>query len=409
MAYKQVAGTNFPLATNLYAPIAQSRLPHLAQNDVSATMPAMSTIWLKPEHRPLEPYAIDVAAGILANLGPMVRQHAPAPSCGIVSDSIVAKHHLAAAVASLQSAGYRVVEFVFPAGEANKTLATVSRGLDCFLAARLERKSPIVALGGGVVGDLAGFIAATLLRGVPFVQVPTSLLAAVDASVGGKVGVDHAVGKNLIGAFHQPRAVICDVELLRSLPDVELRCGLAECVKHGIIRDVVLLEFIAANTQDIFRRDAKILTDLIAQNVRIKAAIVSEDPFEHGVRALLNLGHTFGHALEVVIGYENLKHGEAVALGTVAAAHVAVQRKMLSPQDAHYIERLLQSLGLPTRLAAMDINDVLAAMAGDKKVVDGRLRLILPTGLGAAVIIDSASAAEVRSGLEYLITGPICG
>ncbi len=347
-------------------------------------------------------YRVHIDTNLLERIGPAVRQAAPAPVCGLVTDRHVARYYLRGVRQSLAQAGYRVAEFIFPPGERYKKLATVAQAYDALLAARLERTSPILALGGGVVGDLAGFVAATLLRGLPLIQIPTTLLAAVDASVGGKVGVDHTRGKNLIGAFHQPRAVFADVAVLASLPEVELQCGLAECVKHAVIRDQALFEFIADHLPAILRRDPPTLLELIARNVRIKAAVVTEDPFEQGVRALLNFGHTFGHALETVGGYGELRHGQAVALGMVAAARLAVSRRLFPAADAGRLQILLKRIGLPICQRRLDISAVLAAMQTDKKIHRGALRFILPVALGRAEIFADVTAAEIRAALATL-------
>ncbi len=364
----------------------------------------MPVIPIKFGSAPVFTYDVVIQAGLLDQLGPRVREAAPAPGCGVVSDQTVAAHYLDRARRSLRQAGYRVSEFVFPAGEQQKNLATVHGAYDVFLADRLERTSPLVALGGGVVGDLAGFVAATLLRGVPLIQAPTTLLSAVDAGIGGKVGVDHPLGKNLIGAFHQPRAVLTDVDALATLPDVELQCGLAECVKHAMIRDADLFAFIESRLPEILRRNPAALSDLIAGNVRIKADLVMEDPFEHGPRALLNFGHTFGHALETVTRYTSLRHGQAVALGMIAAARLAVSRRLLVPADAARLETLLVRIGLPVRLDALDIDSTLVAMRADKKVRSGRLRFVLPSAIGAAQIFMDVTESEIRAALTVLIS-----
>ncbi|HVX84335.1 MAG TPA: 3-dehydroquinate synthase [Phycisphaerae bacterium] len=338
------------------------------------------------------PYDIRIEAGGLARLGEQVRAVAPAPSCAVVTDSLVGPLYLERAAASLAGAGYRVLVHTMPAGEAHKTLATASGALDTFLNARVERATPVVALGGGVVGDLAGLVAATLLRGVPFIQAPTTLLSAVDASVGGKVGVDHPAGKNLIGAFHQPRLVLTDIATFKTLPPRELRCGLAECVKHAIIREAGLFAFIESHVGKLLACDSAAIEELVARNVAIKAAVVMEDPFEHGVRALLNLGHTFGHAIENVMGYTGIAHGEAVALGTIAATRLAAARGEFPPGDVGRIAALLEAIGLPTALPGLDVDRTFAAMATDKKVAGGRLRLVLPTAIGAARVVQTGDA-----------------
>ncbi len=363
----------------------------------------MSEILLQLPSTAAIAYSVHVGAGLLSELGPRVKEHAPSPSCALITDDRVATHYLAMARASLESANYRVCSFVFPAGEGNKTMRTVTAAYDTLLSARLERSSPVIALGGGITGDLAGFVSATLLRGVPFIQVPTTLLAAVDASVGGKVGVDHAMGKNLIGAFHQPAGVFTDVTTFKTLPALEMQCGLAECVKHAVIKDAKLLDFIDRHLPAILACDSDMLAELVAWNVKIKAAVVMADPFERGERALLNLGHTFGHALETLGGYANLSHGQAVALGVVAACQLAVQRGEYPRASALAVESLLKRIGLPVRIAIADPAAVFKAMGSDKKIISGRMRLILPSQhIGQARIAADIPKTQIIEAIEYI-------
>jgi 3-dehydroquinate synthase len=362
----------------------------------------MVTVRVKLKSSAPPRYDIQIGHGLLLRLGSLVKSVAPSPACGIISDQTVAPFYLAAAVDSLRQTGFRVTSYVFRAGESSKNLSTSSAAIDAFLTARLERSSPVIALGGGVVGDLAGFVSAVLLRGLPLIQVPTSLLAMVDSSVGGKVGVDHAMGKNLIGAFHQPRLVITDVAVLRTLPDVELRCGLAECIKHGIIKDRTLFDFIAANLEKIHQRAPDVLSRLVARNVRIKAAIVMQDPFENGPRALLNLGHTFGHALEAVAGYTGLRHGEAVALGIIAASRLGLKRKLIAVAQVQKIQSLIAAVGLPVCLSSLDVDAAFSAMHSDKKVHNAWLRFILPTTIGKARIVSGIPESQIKDALESL-------
>lgn len=351
-------------------------------------------------------YDVRIEAGLIAQLGSIVKNLAPAPKAAIISDSSVASHYLQAVRGSLSSVGYTVVDFVFPAGEASKTVETATAAMGKILHAGIERATPVITLGGGVVGDLGGFVAATLLRGLPFIQVPTTLLSAVDASVGGKVGVDHPAGKNLIGAFHQPRAVLTDIDTFKTLPDREIRCGLAECIKHGIIRDAQLFAFISQNMPKIIARDASTMIRLVEWNVQIKAAVVHEDPFEKGVRALLNLGHTFGHAIETVADYTGIQHGEAVALGMVAAANLSVARGLLSTDDAEKMNTLIDLAELPTSLPSLDVARVFEAMGRDKKVEGAKIRLVLPTGIGSAEVFRGVPDDQIIAALESLKCPP---
>ena len=338
------------------------------------------SVKLPPVHVPA--YEVLIGADLLVNLGQLVRQISPSPSCAIISDTHVAPLYLAKAAASLETSGFRVISYVIPAGEQHKTLATVSAVLDTLLNARVERATPVITLGGGVVGDLGGFVAASLLRGVPFLQVPTTLLSAVDASVGGKVGVDHATGKNLIGAFHQPRMVVTDIATFRTLPARELRCGLAECIKHAVIRDADLFAFIKEHTAELLACDLDAMGKLVSRNVAIKAAVVQEDPFEKGVRALLNFGHTFGHAIETVLEYAGIQHGEGVALGMLAAGRLATALGRFPAEDLAAMIELIGAIGLPTSHAGLDVERTFSAMFSDKKVRGGKLRFVLPSRIG---------------------------
>jgi 3-dehydroquinate synthase len=294
-----------------------------------------------------------------------------------------------------------LLEVIIPAGEDHKNLATVSKVYDRILEAKIDRRTPIIALGGGVVGDLSGFVAATVLRGVPFVQVPTTLLAMVDASVGGKTGVDHAVGKNLIGAFHQPVAVIIDPQVLTTLPPRELRSGLAECIKHEIIRDAEGFASLEKNIDRALALDMSYLADLIAHNVSIKARVVEADPFERAERAHLNLGHTFGHAIETVSNY-SYAHGECVALGMIAAARAAIKLGMMDEKAVERITKLIAAAELPIGGMKLDVGAVVAAMIYDKKVKSGKIRFVLPNRIGQVVIRDDVPPAVVRNAVESL-------
>ncbi|MFW6155181.1 MAG: 3-dehydroquinate synthase [Planctomycetota bacterium] len=359
-------------------------------------------------------YDILIDAGLLAAAGEQMRTAAGGRSAVVVTDSNVGPLYGPTVVRSLTDAGYAVHVATFPAGEPHKTLATVADLFDQVFAAPTppERTTVVVALGGGVAGDIAGFLAATLLRGVPFVQVPTSLLAMVDSSVGGKTGVDHAAGKNLIGAFYQPRGVFVDTDTLGTLPPVELASGLAECIKHGVIRDETLLTWIEARAGALAGGDREALGELVARNVAIKADVVATDEREGGVRAHLNFGHTIGHAIEAVAGLrpgENaddyLRHGHCVALGMVAANRIAVARGLLDAGDAARIESLLAAVHLPVRLAGLNGAELLTIMRRDKKVRAGAIRFILPDGaLGRVAIHADVTDAEILDAIAY-----VCG
>ena len=341
-------------------------------------------------------YHICIGDGILAQAGRLLANRAVSKGqVAIVTNSDIAAHYAETLSESLRQEGYTPVLCLIPEGEAHKTLATIGNLYDQFVAAGLDRRSPIIGLGGGVIGDMAGFAAATYLRGAPFVQIPTSLLAMVDASVGGKTGVDLPQGKNLVGAFKQPTVVIIDPAALAELPAAEFRSGLAEIVKHGIL-----------GAPELFRQmegeGPTDLTQMIADAVRVKVEVVIEDPFERGRRATLNLGHTFGHAIEQVSGYR-LRHGEAVAVGTVAAARMAVALNLCDVHTASRIESCLERLGLPTLASGLDLDDVYAMMFQDKKRKGKMLRFIIPQAIGDVVIIDDPGAEFVRAALASVL------
>lgn len=339
-----------------------------------------------------------IEPGALAQLGAVVRDIAPHPRALLIVDRAIDSTHGKSARRSLREAGFETTSATLLAEESAKTLEAVRPLYERMLAARLERSSPVIALGGGIVGDVAGFAAATYLRGVPVVQVPTTLLAMVDASIGGKTGVNHplpggpaatgGLGKNLIGAFWQPRAVLADPLVLKTLDPRELRCGLAECIKHAMIADAALLEFIEHHITAILEAEPETLTALVERSATIKARIVAEDERESGCRALLNLGHTFAHAIEAQ-SQLNLRHGEAVAIGLYAAVNGARSTGRLNDEDADRVLALIERCGLPVRLPApVPAATLQRAMAHDKKVARDRLRLILPRGLGRAEIVD---------------------
>ena len=302
----------------------------------------------------------------------------------VVSNTTVAPLYLADLQRGL--GGRRVGSLLLPDGEQYKTLDSLSRVLDALVERRYNRDAAVVALGGGVVGDLAGFAAACYQRGVDFVQVPTTLLAQVDSAVGGKTGVNHPGGKNLIGAFHQPRAVIADTDTLRTLPPRELRGGLAEVIKYGLLGDAAFLGWLEANLEALLQLEPAALTHAIRRCCELKAEIVAEDEREHGRRALLNLGHTFGHAIETAAGYGEWLHGEAVAVGMVMAADLSRRLGWLADADVERVRTLLVRAGLPVDAPAIGAGRALALMGMDKKVQAGRIRLVLMRRLGEAVV-----------------------
>lgn len=360
------------------------------------TDPAVVPVKLEGGH-----YDITIQPGLLARVGDYVARLCKSKRAGIVTDSHVAPHYASVVAESLRSAGIEPIIATLSAGEDHKTLADLSGVYDTLLSARVERSTPILALGGGVVGDMTGFVAATILRGVPFVQIPTTLLAMVDASVGGKTGINHVVGKNLIGAFHQPIAVLIDPAVLKTLPPRELRGGLAECIKHDIIRDAEGFNRLERDIGRALQLDLDYLTQLVAHNVAIKARVVEADPFEHGERAHLNFGHTFGHAIETVSHYE-YSHGECVALGMVAAARMAVDLGMLDEASRRRIVGVIEQAKLPVRGLELPTKDIVDAMIFDKKVRGGRVRFVLPDRIGHVVIRDDVPPEGVARAVDSL-------
>ena len=332
-------------------------------------------------------YPILIGAGALSHLGLECAGRQLGQRCAIITDTNVGKRFANAAFNSLAKAGFAPALIVAPAGETAKSLKTVQACYDQLAAHRLERSSFIVALGGGVVGDLAGFVAATYLRGIDFVQVPTTLLAQVDSSVGGKVGVNLKAGKNLVGAFHQPRLVLCDLAALRTLPEREFRAGLAEVIKYGIIRDAALFARLERDLAKLLKREPKALAEVVARCCKIKADVVSRDETESGPRAIMNFGHTIGHAIEAISGYGNYLHGEAISIGQVAAARLSTRVLGFPAGDAERIAVLFQRAGLPTRARfnSSQRKKLFAAMRLDKKVSGGEIKFVLAKKIGKVV------------------------
>jgi len=312
----------------------------------------------------------------------------------VVTNAAVAGFYLDKTLASLNAEQVDVVEV--GDGERHKTLATFASIHDELIARRHNRTTTVVALGGGVVGDVAGFAAATYQRGVGLVQIPTTLLALVDSSVGGKTAVNHAAGKNLIGAFHQPRAVVADVGVLATLPEGELRAGLAEVIKYGIIADAGFFSWLESNIDGLIDRDPACLVHAVKRSCEIKAEVVADDERERDRRAILNFGHTFGHAIEAVTDYERYRHGEAVAAGMVMAMDLSVSLGRSRAPDAERVRRLVERAGLPVTAPGVDPDAILGAMGMDKKVVDGRLRLVVCNGIGDVSLTDDAPTETVR-------------
>jgi 3-dehydroquinate synthase len=339
-------------------------------------------------------YPVDISAGATENLAAALDAVSVPRRRFIVSSPTVWRLH------GERLRGATAEDPVLVAdGERAKNLATVGRIYDSLIKAQADRGCAIVAVGGGVIGDMAGFAAATFLRGIPVVQVPTTLLAQVDAAIGGKTGVNHPLGKNLIGSFHQPVAVIVDPQLLTTLPRREFRAGLYETIKYGVIASRTLFDTIGAQLPAIFARDTATLVPIIAESCRIKAEIVSSDERESGRRRILNLGHTAGHALEAVTKYRRFRHGEAVAYGMMVAAELASARGVLPAPDRDALRELLVKLGPLPPIGDLDAAHVVEAVSHDKKVVDGTLHYILPTGIGTTIVATDVGSAELRDAL----------
>jgi 3-dehydroquinate synthase len=347
-------------------------------------------------------YTVRIGPGLLDAAGPECARLRLGRRAAVVTQPAVAPH-AARVTESLRGAGFEPVVLEVAEGEEAKSLREAERLWDGFFAHGLDRASPVVAVGGGVVGDLAGFAAAAFMRGVPVVQVPTTLLAQVDASVGGKVAVNHPRGKNLIGAFHQPRLVLIDPEALRTLPDREYRSGLAEVVKTGAALNADLFASLEAGLDALRRRDAALLEAVVAACCAAKASIVERDEREEtGLRMVLNYGHTIGHALEVLSGYRRWLHGEAVAIGMTAAGRLAVRLGLTEARTAERSEALLQGVGLPTRFTGIDPREVTDALRHDKKARDGRVPFVLLRGLGRAELYHDVPTDTVLDVLREI-------
>jgi 3-dehydroquinate synthase len=345
-------------------------------------------------------YPIHVGPGLLHEAGALLAPLLPQPRAIVVTNPVVAAHWLGALRASLSAAGVGTEVVVVPDGETHKTWATLHDVLTGLLELRADRSTTVMALGGGVVGDIAGFAAAICQRGMPFVQIPTTLLAQVDSSVGGKTGVNHPLGKNLIGAFYQPRVVLVDTQCLRTLPDRELAAGVAEVIKYGAIGDRAFFDWLEAELPRLIARDAEALIHAVTESCRIKAEIVAADERETGERALLNFGHTFGHAIEAGVGYGEWLHGEAVAAGMVMAAQLSARLGLVANADVLRLRALLERAGLPVDAPRLGAIRYLALMSHDKKVVAGAIRFVLLRGIGDAFVTADVAEADLRAVLE---------
>ena len=342
--------------------------------------------------------AILIGDGIVDRLPALLDAHGVGARRFVVSSPTIWRLH----GAQVQKALGTLEPILLPDGERYKNLQAVAKVYDALIRANADRGSAIVAVGGGVIGDTAGFAAATFLRGITLAHVPTTLLAQVDSSIGGKVGVNHTLGKNLIGAFHQPRVVVIDPQLLRTLPRREFRSGLYEVVKYGMIASRTLFDLLTTQTKAVFDRDPAILVPAIVESCTIKADVVSKDEREGGLRRILNYGHTVGHALEAVTKYRRYRHGEAIAYGMLAAADLAVARGALAERERQALAQLIAQLGPLPAIADLPIGELIEAIRRDKKVVNGRLHFVVAIEIGATLTIDDVSEAELVAVLERL-------
>ncbi|MBU1263933.1 MAG: 3-dehydroquinate synthase [Gammaproteobacteria bacterium] len=342
-------------------------------------------------------YPIHIGAGLL-NQAELILPHLAQKRVMVVTNTTVAPLYLARLTATLASGGVAATHVILPDGEAYKNWETLNLIFDALLTQRAERKTTLIALGGGVIGDMTGFAAASYQRGVPFIQIPTTLLSQVDSSVGGKTGINHPLGENMIGAFYQPKLVLADTDTLKTLPARELSAGLAEVIKYGLIWDVEFLAWLEANMDKLRALDPAAITHAIHRSCEIKAQVVGQDEREGGIRAILNLGHTFGHAIETGMGYGTWLHGEAVAAGMVMAAQTSQRLGWISDADVARTRALIRAAGLPDVAPDLGVDTYLEYMGHDKKVEGGKMRFVLLKKLGEAVITGDVPA-DVLTGV----------
>jgi len=348
-------------------------------------------------------YTIHIGKGLLEAVGEIAAPDQRGQRAAVITDDNLEELYASAVAESLERAGWDAHLFVVSSGEGSKTLATAGQLCEQLAEAGFDRSSVVFAVGGGMVGDLAGFVAAVFMRGLEFVQVPTTLLAQVDASVGGKVAVDLPRAKNLVGAFHQPRAVIVDIETLSTLSDSQFQSGLAEVIKHAAIADAQMFGYLEQRLEQVMARDRVSLKYLLARNCQIKAEVVAADPLEQGQRAVLNFGHTIGHALERAAPQWQLSHGEAIAVGMVAESEVAVEKKLSEPDVVERLRRLVTQAGLQPDLSGIDPQQAWTAMSADKKLRGGRLRLPVVPRIGQVILTDQIQLTDLREAIERLL------
>ena len=348
-------------------------------------------------------YSIYAGAEMFSSFAPMCRQHGISDSIVIITDRNVASYHLQPLLRNLLHHKFQSITIILPPGESQKNLRRANSIFTEMLKKRIPRNSAVIALGGGVVGDLAGFVAATYQRGIKLVQVPTTLLAQVDSSIGGKVGVNHPLGKNMIGAFHQPLFVWTDAEYLKTLQPREIVCGLGEVIKYGIIQDTELFEFLESNLEKILQLDIEAVMHVQAQCAAIKAKIVSQDEKESGIRIIFNCGHTIGHGLEFAGHYKLIKHGEAVLLGLIAESFIAKELKLLNADSYERIIALIRRVPMKMKLSSLKIADIASAMGRDKKHVGTKLRFVLPIKIGEVKVVEDVAPMLIQKAVKEIL------
>jgi 3-dehydroquinate synthase len=344
-------------------------------------------------------YPIHIGQNLLSQAD-LILPHLKRKQVAIVSNTTVDPLYMAKLAEPLRAAGVKVIEVILPDGEAYKNTETLNLIYDALLQNRCERSTTLIALGGGVIGDMTGYAAATYLRGVPFIQIPTTLLSQVDSSVGGKTGINHPLGKNMIGAFYQPQLVLADTETLKTLPARELSAGVAEVIKYGLIRDVKFFDWLETNMTKLMALDKAVISEAIYRSCQNKAEVVAADEHEAGERATLNLGHTFGHAVENAMGYGVWLHGEAVAAGTMMAADLSKRLGWLSDAEVARIANIFKTANLPIEAPKLGVDKYIDLMGLDKKVIDGNIRLVLQQGIGKSVVTSDYPAEALRQTLS---------
>jgi 3-dehydroquinate synthase len=348
-------------------------------------------------------YPIYIGADMVSSFAPMCRQHGISDSIVIITDRNVASYHLQPLLQNLLHHKFHPTTIILQSGEKQKNLHRADAIFTEMLKKRIPRNSVIIALGGGVIGDLAGFVAATYQRGIRFVQVPTTLLAQVDSSIGGKVGVNHPLGKNMIGAFHQPAFVWMDAEYIKTLPPREVICGFGEVLKYGIIRDAELFEFLESHLEKILRLDTETVMYVQARCAAIKAEIVSQDEKESGIRIIFNCGHTIGHGLEFAGHYKLMKHGEAILHGMAAESFIAKEMKLLNVDSYNRIVALIRRVPMKMKLSSLKIVDIVSAMGRDKKHVGSTIRFVLPIKIGKVKVIDDVTPKMIKKAVKEIL------